>query len=76
MRAYSGSTITNNGVILVLGGDVSLEDGVTFVGKDICYPSNIVGVSSEAELRSAIGNPDINEITIDNDITLNSPILT
>jgi hypothetical protein len=74
LRAYSGSTITNGGVILVLGGDFMLEDGVTFSGHDVVYPSNIVGVSSESELLAAMADDGVDEIEIIGSFTLNEDL--
>jgi hypothetical protein len=74
LRAYSGSTITNGGNILVLRGEVTQEDGVTFTGHDIIYPSNIVGVSSASEFVNAMADDGVDEIEIVGSFTLNEDV--
>jgi len=72
LRGYNGCAITNNGMILVLGGEVVLEDDAVFSGNDIIYPARTLGVSNEAELISAMEDPEVEEISILEDITLTS----
>jgi hypothetical protein len=74
LRAYSGSTITNDGVILVLGGEYMPENCVTFTGHVIIYPANIAGVSSQAELLSAMADDGVDEIEIIGSFTLNEDL--
>lgn len=74
LRGYNGCAITNNGMILVLSGDVMLENEGNFTGNDIIYPARTPGVSTEAELISAMENPEVEEISILEDITLTSDL--
>jgi len=66
----SGSyTITNNGAILLINGEISPED-ITVDGNGIEYLKNIHEVITEDELQDALAAPDMDEITINADITL------
>lgn len=69
---FTGCTITNNGMIIVFGGDVMLDEGVVVDG--IVYPARTPGVFNEAELISAMENPEVVEIAILEDITLTSDL--
>jgi len=67
--AYDNYTITNNGVILFIGGEIQPENILVSGNAIANYHSNI-SVSSEAELRSAMLNENVDQIVTAGDITL------
>jgi len=69
-----GYTITNNGRILFLHGEINPDDITVGGSNAIIYLPNISGVTTEAALRSAMSDPDVDEITIEGNITLTSAL--
>lgn len=69
LSAYDDYTIVNGGVILYIGGEIQPDDILVGGNPITNYHSN-VSVSTEAELRSAMTNANVDQIVTGGDIEL------
>lgn len=71
LSAHDDYTITNDGVILFIGGEIYPDD-IVVSGNPINNFVSLLSVSDETALRSALANDNVEQIIISDDISLSS----